>query len=483
MNPDEARAALADPHLSQEHLAYIAQYFPELRGNVAAHPNVYPELAQWLAQVAAPQAPTDMPVQAMHAPQDVVGSAAPRSKRKLIIIGASTAAVLAALVVVGVVYGKNASGPSDQPTQPTAAARDDDAVDPEPQSTPDPAPTPESTPEPEPEAELPAAATATSMNLGEIADADYSSIVGTWTGPSGDQLTVQSTTISWEAYGDPFATIQDNQFVRSVNDGIDYSGVSELLSDRFDLHWTGSTPDGFAVGSALYFFPPGSAAVDPVGATIPSDETVGRILALAGSAVGRMYPDDFAPYIMTFAAARTQATGPATSSETKPKAKKAKCKAPVPGVYACAGGAIPKKAKPLTTAYTSQYGTSGATLVMPSRNIGCDIFDASDVWEAHVSCRVDSWEPTMNPNYYDEIGGQVTATLGSSGPAEFGQAGDVPDYSGANEAPAGQVLKYGKIAYHGVFVFASSEEGLTIWNSATGYGALLNRSGMQTFGN
>lgn len=52
--PATARAALADPMTPAADIAAIATDFPDLRVDVAAHPNTYPALLQWLADLGDP---------------------------------------------------------------------------------------------------------------------------------------------------------------------------------------------------------------------------------------------------------------------------------------------------------------------------------------------------------------------------------------------------------------------------------------------
>lgn len=47
-NVNAARKALADPATSGDDLATIAERHPDLAAQVAAHPNIYPELREWL---------------------------------------------------------------------------------------------------------------------------------------------------------------------------------------------------------------------------------------------------------------------------------------------------------------------------------------------------------------------------------------------------------------------------------------------------
>ncbi len=45
MNPE---LQLQDPNLPPQQLAEIATNYPQLQGQVLAHPNCYPELAEWI---------------------------------------------------------------------------------------------------------------------------------------------------------------------------------------------------------------------------------------------------------------------------------------------------------------------------------------------------------------------------------------------------------------------------------------------------
>lgn len=72
---ETARAALADPRTSAERLAEIAELHPSLHVAVERHPNVYPDLIEWISQyppeLRYPTHPADA------APTVVIGDAAP----------------------------------------------------------------------------------------------------------------------------------------------------------------------------------------------------------------------------------------------------------------------------------------------------------------------------------------------------------------------------------------------------------------------
>lgn len=148
------------------------------------------------------------------------------------------------------------------------------------------------------------------------------------------------------------------------------------------------------------------------------------------------------------------------------------CVAPVPGAYPCAGRGIPAEATELTN--TGAYGIT--TFMMPSRNIGCDVYSNG------VTCVVDSWATSIFEGFDPHIGGYVTAGVGDSGPAYLGQGTDVPAFTGANPgAPAGEIIPYGTVWYVGDYVFSSAKSGLTLWNARTGEGALIKRAGFYPF--
>ena len=52
---DDPRIELGDPTTSPQRLFEIAHTHPEFGMLIAAHPNAYPELRQWVAAVAAQQ--------------------------------------------------------------------------------------------------------------------------------------------------------------------------------------------------------------------------------------------------------------------------------------------------------------------------------------------------------------------------------------------------------------------------------------------
>jgi hypothetical protein len=50
-----------------------------------------------------------------------------------------------------------------------------------------------------------------------------------------------------------------------------------------------------------------------------------------------------------------------------------------------------------------------------------------------------------------------------------------------NSTTPGQQVAYGTVVYHGDYVCASENAGLTCWNTTTGHGAFMNRDETTTF--
>mgnify|MGYP007022640030 FL=1 len=155
------------------------------------------------------------------------------------------------------------------------------------------------------------------------------------------------------------------------------------------------------------------------------------------------------------------------------------CVAPVAGAYPCAGGPIPEGARPLTKLHLEGDGT-WATLQSPSENILCDVIGQDWYWGGYAMCTVHGWPYTINPNY-EQDGGFPAVFLEAEGPAELAGKGD-PMLSQLVEVSKSDTLPYGTVWYFEDFAFASEDNGLTVWNVKSGYGALLNREGMAPFG-
>ncbi len=123
MDVASARQQLQNPGLAPEYLAAIAAEHPELWGEIAAHPSIYPELLAWIrtqtpaprAQ-AAPQAqampqaqPQNREPQAQPVPQMQPGQSAPpgakaKSKRTLAMVGGVVGALVAGAALGAAFY-------------------------------------------------------------------------------------------------------------------------------------------------------------------------------------------------------------------------------------------------------------------------------------------------------------------------------------------------------------------------------------------
>ncbi|MGQ4576310.1 hypothetical protein ACUH93_07880 [Dermabacteraceae bacterium P7006] len=301
------------------------------------------------------------------------------------------------------------------------------------------------------------------MDTAQLGGYNYSSIQGVWSGPRAGILSVHPTQIDWESDGELFAKIKGAKFLYGPGPTEEFSGgVQENNKNYVLMQWVSATSVE-PHGSVLVFYPAGAPMVLPevfgVNRVLPSDVSKDRILGLPGVGVGRLMPANYEPYIMTKI---TDTPNPVMAApEASP------CVAQVDGAYPCAGRGRPTEAQQLRTVVNGN-----GTLVTPTKNIGCDISPEG------VSCLVNSWPESIKPDDYDEnFGGATIIFLGNSGPALLGDRTDVPNYTGANQLPAGQPLEYGTVWYEGDFVFASDFKGLTVWNTRSGEGMFLNREG------
>lgn len=146
------------------------------------------------------------------------------------------------------------------------------------------------------------------------------------------------------------------------------------------------------------------------------------------------------------------------------------CEAPVPGAYSCAGGPIPENASEIWVG-SNEYQPRVGVVETPSGNIKC----YAD--PTRVDCIVREADPGAYPEM--EHGGVAGALMEGSGPVTATRYGGVPHAFTSD--PVGTVLGYGDVGYFDDYAFASSEEGLTLWNASSGNGALINRSGLHTF--
>lgn len=124
--------------------------------------------------------------------------------------------------------------------------------------------------------------------------------------------------------------------------------------------------------------------------------------------------------------------------------------------YPGAGGPRPANATPLTESNHSEYGAHLA-FITPSQKNGCDITDH------FIRCGTMG---AAGGEYFMSLDGHV---LGR-------EADDTPGWLSDTDT-----LSYGEVRYSGTNVFAVTTSGITVWNTQTGKGALINTSGVTTF--
>lgn len=161
------------------------------------------------------------------------------------------------------------------------------------------------------------------------------------------------------------------------------------------------------------------------------------------------------------------------------------CVPPVPGAYPCAGGPRPAEAQPLPEFPSDgTYSSSKVSgLFTPSGNIICSVVLES-IYTDLATCWVKSWVyEEVAPNPVDHgLGTNTELRLEADGSTHFYPVSEIP--RAAAEAEQGRhvtTAEYGSVWYFGNFVFASSENGLTFWDTQAGHGALVNRAGAQLF--
>lgn len=88
-----------------------------------------------------------------------------------------------------------------------------------------------------------------------------------------------------------------------------------------------------------------------------------------------------------------------------------------------------------------------------------------------VTCR------NLNLSYQGkDVGGQLTVYL-KDGQVTKGASTDVAMFT----MPGTPSLEYGQVRYSGSVVFASSTNGLTVWDTTTGHGVFMNKAQATTF--
>lgn len=141
-----------------------------------------------------------------------------------------------------------------------------------------------------------------------------------------------------------------------------------------------------------------------------------------------------------------------------------------PGAFAGAGGPRPADAQPMSM--IDAYGQAVAVIITPSGNIGCEFSSGG------AGCGVISWIEAQPFGAGGPGGTPWWVNLGDgSAVPQVGPKGDAPHFM----TPGTPAVSYGEVVYHGAWTCASEEAGLTCWNTDTGHGAFMNRSGFTGF--
>lgn len=150
------------------------------------------------------------------------------------------------------------------------------------------------------------------------------------------------------------------------------------------------------------------------------------------------------------------------------------------GAYPCAGGPIPEEARPITS-LDDEWATLQLSLGAPGAYPhGCSVYTLEGERRATCSSEipVEFFFPAACEGDGDGCRSRATLILGYSGPVEGGAPySQAPPYTGEFGTPQGEMLYPGDVVYHGDYVFAVTDSGVTFWNASTGYGTYTDHSG------
>lgn len=440
-DPVDAQALAANPQTDPAVLGQLAAQHPEVQALIAANPAAYPGLLEWIAthgtaegqavasqRLAAPAAPV-APAAAPVAPETsapVVPAAPPSGSRTWVWVLVACAVVVA-LVGSGLAWFFVGRGSQDEAADGDSLAVLTQAVD---------------------EATFAAERAEDSIEvlrkaLDELLDAEAAL----------DASSAEATRLATARESAQIALVAAQEDLTEARETIDTARETLAQVEAKEL-------SGEEMKAAV------QQQVDALANTTDTlDSTTAELEDMTETVVGT--------------------TGKAPSTD----AGEGDCVPPVPGAYACAGLGIPEDATALTI-HDGNHGYSQATVQTPSRNIGCDVH-MSDGSITRVECAVWSWpEEGAIPRDASCVGYEDMPGCGDPDTVMFDDYGDHhlasrsegAAFTGSMGYPEGQVLQYGQVAYCGDYVFASSEDGLTVWNADTGYGALLNRTEFLPFG-
>ena len=167
---------------------------------------------------------------------------------------------------------------------------------------------------------------------------------------------------------------------------------------------------------------------------------------------------------------------PASESAPQPDPEPAEPERGVPGAplaYPGAGGPIPPNARPIATVKRYEgMDVDYAVFTTPSGNIGC-MMNLED--DPMFDCGVESYMETEQygigelgmPRWMVEVlHGYVR---------EQNEPPLYSDFVWPEGSPSAEVVQYGEVVYHGPFVCAVEETGVTCWDSESGRGAWMER--------
>ena len=333
------------------------------------------------------------------------------------------------------------------------------------------------------------------MNLEQIAAGDYSSIAGRWESSQGNYLEVSDSVIDHYENGELYSRLNGLTFTNMapggdapVGQAYERYGPQESgTALGWDFEYAPSNVRGAHAAKAFVAFFEADSPFDlyPYVESRPSNESEPRIMFWAYNGFGRGYftDDFFDDDLFYWVGPLGAGSGDASDVDAEVGEDSAGvapgCVAPVEGAYPCAGGPIPEGAQQLKEV-AGNYGLSWAGAQSPSGNITCDVTPGGGDSAAGVLCSVAGWPDSFNPDYEHE-GGYPVAGMGENGPFTLGGKGD-PMLSKNSGSFDGTVLPYGTVWYFLDFVIASEENGFTVWNATSGYGALMNKSGFYPFG-
>ena len=167
---------------------------------------------------------------------------------------------------------------------------------------------------------------------------------------------------------------------------------------------------------------------------------------------------------------------PASDSAPQPDPEPAEPERGVPGAplaYPGAGGPIPPNARPIATVKRYEgMDVDYAVFTTPSGNIGC-MMNLED--DPMFDCGVESYMETEQYGI-GELG--MTRWMVEVLHGYVREQNEPPLYSDLvwpEGSPSAEVVQYGEVVYHGPFVCAVEETGVTCWDSESGRGAWMER--------